>query len=68
MTGGGNGKCRYCSPECQKADWQHHKVLCKELSAAVASMQLASDVKAAGTPLLQHRFFRQVLRVRSCSP
>ncbi|KAJ7203984.1 hypothetical protein C8J57DRAFT_1542450 [Mycena rebaudengoi] len=30
---GGCRRIAYCSPECQKLDWSHHKPMCKTLSA-----------------------------------
>jgi hypothetical protein len=33
-------RCRYCSVECQKADWQRHKHACRSMAAARAGLEV----------------------------
>uniref|UniRef100_A0A7S2GWX1 MYND-type domain-containing protein n=1 Tax=Octactis speculum TaxID=3111310 RepID=A0A7S2GWX1_9STRA len=49
---------KYCSTECQKVDWQSHKIMCKK-SHAVAAEQSGADYKAAQKRLTAREKTRQ---------
>src|SRR6516164_4696875 len=47
-------EARYCSPECQKADWQRHKIYCGKKTLA----KVATEIRKKQPPIPTDDIFK----------